>query len=125
MADSELFEWQKEDVLASHEKTKTFAELVYWHKLHRVKQAHRAADIALSRLGIFVQDDIKSKLQQILDLVRGALIEDQINHEHPPLVYRDRPHADIDQLRKECATWMGEAEVMIKARLWADGSVAP
>lgn len=121
VAESELLDWQKDDVLASGDKTKTFNEILYWHKLNRVSQSHRAADIALSRSGIFVQDTIKEKLQAILDLVRGALIEDQMNHEHPPSRFSERLHSDIDRIRPEGGTWMLEAEKLIKARLWADG----
>lgn len=121
IAESELFEWQKDDVISSSDKTKTFNDLAYWHKLNRVSQAHRTADIALSRSGIFVQDEIKEKLQAILDLVRGALIEDQTNHEHPPSKFNPRLRSDIDRIRSDGAAWMSEAETMIKARLWADG----
>lgn len=121
VAESELLDWQKDDVLASVDKTKTFNEILYWHKLNRVSQSHRAADIALSRSGIFVQDAIKEKLQAILNLVRGALIEDEMNHEHPPSRFNERLHSDIDRIRSDGGTWMSEAENMIKARLWADG----
>ena len=121
VAESELLDWQKDDVLASVDKTKTFNEILYWHKLNRVSQSHRAADIALSRSGIFVQDAIKEKLQAILNLVRGALIEDEMNHEHPPSRSSERLRSDIDRIRSDGGAWMSEAENMIKARLWADG----
>lgn len=121
VAESELFDWQKEDVLASHDKTKAFNETSYWHRLNRVNQAHRKADIALSRSGIFVQDSIKEKIQAILDLIRSAIIEDQMNHEHPPSRFNERLHEKIDRIRSDGSTWMQEAEAMIKSRLWEHG----
>lgn len=115
---SELADWQKEELMAEGDKTKKYGEMIYWHKLHRVSQSHRAADIALSRNGIFVQDGIREKLQSLLDLVRGALIEDRINHEHPPSRFKERLRDDTDRVRSDGKKWMEEAEAMIKARLW-------
>ena len=121
VAESELLDWQKDDVLASVDKTKTFNEILYWHKLNRVMQSHRAANIALSRSGIFVEDPIKEKLEAILDLVHSALVEDEMNHQHPPSRFSERLHNSIDRIRSDGSAWMSEAEKMIKARLWADG----
>lgn len=115
---SELADFQKEEVLDASDKTRKYGELIYWHKLHRVSQAHRMADIALSRSGIFVQDKIREKLQAILDLVRGAIIEDQINHEHPPAKFTERLKEDSERIRKDGKAWMVEVEALIKARLW-------
>jgi hypothetical protein len=125
VAESEILDWQKDDVLASSDKTKAFNDIIYWHRLNRVQQSHRAANIALSRSGIFVQDDIKEKLQAILDLVRGALIEDEMNHEHPSGRFSERLHNDIDRIRSDGRIWMSEAEKLIKTRLWADDGCAP
>lgn len=118
VAQSELSDWQKEELLTAGDKTKKYDEFIYWHKLNRVSQAHRSADIALSRNGVFVQDNIKEKLQSVLDLVRGAIIEDQINHENPPTRFSERLHTDTDRIRSDGKNWMQEAEAMIKARLW-------
>lgn len=118
IAKCELADWQKDEVLASTDRTKKFNELIYWHKLSRSFNSCREADIALSRLGIFVQDPIKEKLQSILDLTHGALVEDQINHEHPPINLRDRVKSDIDRVRTDGKAWMEEAEKLIKARIW-------
>jgi len=125
VAQSELADWQKEDLLAAPDKTKKYGELIYWHKLNRVNQAHRAADIALSRSGIFVHDGISEKLQSVLDLVRGALIEDQMNHEHPPSRFNERLHSDTDRIRSDGKKWMEEVEAMIKTRLWDQNPSAP
>ena len=118
VAQSELADWQKDELLAARDKTQKYGELIYWHKLNRVSQSHRAADIALSRSGIFVQDSIREKLQSVLDLVRGALIEDQMNHEHPRTRFSERLRDDTDRIRSDGKEWMEEAEAMIKARLW-------
>jgi len=118
VAQSELAEWQKEEVLASSDKTKKFQELIYWHKVSRCFNANRDANISISRIGIFVQDPIKDKLQAILDLAHGALVEDQLNHEHPPQKFSERLKNDIDRMRTDGKAWMEEAEALIKARLW-------
>lgn len=115
---SELAEWEKDEVLTSSDKTKKFQGLIYWYKLSRCFTAIRDASISLSRIGIFVQDPIKNKLQTILDLAHSALVEDQINHEHPPLNFTDRLKDAIDRMRSDGKTWMQEAEALIKARLW-------
>lgn len=118
VAGSELADWQKEDVLASPDKAKKFQELIYWQKLSRCFAATRDADIAISRVGLFVQDPIKDKLKAVIDLGRGALIEDQINHEHPPPNFNDRLNTHIDRMHTDGKMWMEEAEALIKARLW-------
>ena len=125
IAQSELADWQKEELMLENDKTKTYGEMIYWHKLHRVNQAHRTADIALNRNGVFVKDAIKDKLKSILDLSRGALIEDQMNHEHPPTRFNQRLHDDADRIRTDGKLWMEEAEAMIKARLWDNSPSAP
>lgn len=118
IAQCELSEWQKDEVLASSDKTQKFNELNYWHKLSRTLNAHRDADVALSRIGIFVPDAIKEKLQSILDLVHSALVEDQINHEHPPIKFSERLKNDIDRIRTDGKAWMEDAEKLIKNRIW-------
>lgn len=118
VAQSELAEWQKDELMASSDKTKKYQELIYWHKLSRCFNLHQDANIALSRTGIFVQDPIKEKLQAILDLAHGALVEDQINHEHPPLKFSERLKADIDRMRTDGKAWMEDVEGLIKARIW-------
>ena len=118
IAKSKLAEWQKDELLATLDKTKKYQEQIYWHKLSHCFNLHRVGNISLSRTGIFVQDPIKEKLQAILDLAYGALIEDQINHEQPPTRPSDRLKKDIDRMGTDGKTWMEEAEALIKARMW-------
>lgn len=118
IASCELADWQKDDVLASSDRTKKYSELIYWHRLSKAFKANSDAYVAIGQSGIFIQDPIKEKLQAILDLMHGALTEDQLNHEHPPFKYSERLHTDIDRVRTEGKTWFQEAEALIKARLW-------
>jgi hypothetical protein len=118
LAASELTEWQKKEVLASDKKTKAFGEFLYWHRLWKARVATREADVTLVHLGIFVPDPIKGKLGAVLDLCRGALVEDEINHAHPPQKYTDRLRKDCDRLSSEGKTLMDDAESLIKKRLW-------
>lgn len=118
IAQSELAEWQKDELLAATDKTKKYQEQIYWHKLSRCFNLHRDGNISLSRTGIFVQDPIKEKLQAILDLAHSALVEDQINHEHPPTRFSERLKTNIDRMQTDGKTWMEEAEALIKARIW-------
>lgn len=118
IAQSELAEWQKDELLVVPDKTKKYQEQIYGHKLSRCFNLHREGNILLSRMGIFVQDPIKEKLQAILDLAHGALVEDQINHEHPVTKFSERLKTDIDRMRTDGKIWMEEAEVLIRARIW-------
>jgi hypothetical protein len=114
----DLLDWQKSELRGASNKTKYYGDAIYWHRLFQAQSAHRAADIALSRNGIFVTDDIKNKLNEILSTVRGAQIEDSINHENPPTRFSERLKTDIEKIRKECLESLEEAERLIKHRLW-------
>lgn len=118
IAQSELADWQKDELLACHDKTKKFQELIFWNKYSHCFNLTCEADIALTKIGSFILDPIKEKLQAIIDLSHGALIERQMNHEHPPLKYSDRLKDDISRMRTDAKAWMGEAEGMIKSRIW-------
>ena len=118
ISDCELTEWQKEEVLASPDKTKKYSELIYWHRLAKTSNANNEAYVSLGQNGIFVQDAILEKLQSILDLAHSALTEDQLNHQLAPLRHTERLHAQIDRVRTDGKALFGEAEAMIKARLW-------
>lgn len=118
VAQSELAEWQKDELLTVSDKTKKYQEQIYWHKLSHCFNLHRDGNTSLSRTGIFVQDPIKEKLQAILDLTHGALVEDQMNHEHPPTRLSERLKTNIDRMRTDGKSWMEEAEALIKARIW-------
>lgn len=115
---SELTEWQRDELMASNDKTKKFQELIFWHKLARCRNLVREADFELSRVGIFVIDPVKQKLQAILDLSYGALTEHEMNHEHPPVRPSDRLKDDISRMRADGREWVDEAERMIKTRIW-------
>lgn len=117
ITECELTPWQRDEVMESADKTKKYADLIYWHRLSKALDANRVASVALGQNGIFIEDGIKAKLDSILDLMHNALSEDQTNHQHPPM-RGERLHADIDRVRTDGKAWFAEAESLIKARLW-------
>ncbi|MNM52004.1 hypothetical protein D3C81_630750 [compost metagenome] len=72
VAKSGLAGWQKEEVLASPDKTKEFQE-------HRAVPNRHACPRPDHRSG------------------HGTLVEDQMDNEHPPLKFNDRLKSDIDR----------------------------
>lgn len=78
---SELLETQKNEVRDAREKVNKYQELIFWHRLHRVKKACSELDIYVAHHGIFFPPDLKDNFGKIVKELRSALIQKEIGNE--------------------------------------------
>lgn len=116
IAKCELASWQKDQLRESTNKTDYYRDNVYWHRLQLAQQAIREANVSLSKGGIFIRPEIKSKVDDLIALAWGATAEDEINHQHNP---RPRLKKDIDKLNSKGDEILTALEQEIRERLYA------
>lgn len=112
----ELAEWQKDELRASTNMTEYYRDNIYWHRLQGAQNALRAANVTLSKSGIFIRPEIKTNLDDLLDLAWRAISEDEINHQHNP---QPRLREDIAKLNSQGDKIRAELEQQIRERLYA------
>lgn len=76
-----FLETQKQDIRVSRSKGKTYQDILFWHRLAKVKASHGDLQRYIARKGIFLPADIKSDLSSIADKLWEALISKEVGHE--------------------------------------------
>lgn len=72
---------QKEDVRNSCDMGKTYQDILFWHRLHKVKNAFSELQIYVARNGIFLPADLESKFRKIAEMLWSAVISKEVGHE--------------------------------------------
>jgi len=62
---TEFTNTQKDEVKTSHTKGKTYQEILFWHRLHKVKGVFGDLQKYVARNGIFFEPELKEKLSEI------------------------------------------------------------
>lgn len=112
----ELHEWEKKELSVSQSRTSTYAELIFWHRLRRVKIAHAGFHNTFIAKGIFIQPELKEKIRSVSDMMYDAFRERELDKqldEHGPDRFKK-----ADLLREEGQTRLREIEKSVQSRLW-------
>lgn len=72
---------QKEEVCISHDKGKTYQDILFWHRLQKVKNSFAELQTYVARNGIFLPPDIESKFKKIAEMLWSAVISKEVGHE--------------------------------------------
>lgn len=115
---SPLRDWERIQVRVSNDMNAEYVDLIYWHRNSKSMSALREASGALARSGIFIEDDVRGQLSEIVDHVHTALVESQINTTCPPLSPADRLKDGERWMREVGPRVLEKAETAIKDRLW-------
>jgi hypothetical protein len=109
-----LAEWQKQELRVADNKTEYYRLSNSWLRLHDCKIKARDAFVYLKKYGIFLREDIRSKLLALSDLAWGALVEYELNlNEH----FEPKMRTDIVKFQEQAELLMSEVESEIRQRV--------
>jgi hypothetical protein len=118
----DLDNWEKTELKSQSDKTAYYIKHSFWHDYARVCQKAREAHIYLLKNGVFVKEELRTKLKALDDLVWEALIEKETMVRHS--VPAPNP-SKVQKLREDSAAMIAELEGLIQARLWSQDQDAP
>lgn len=72
---------QKEEVRTAYEKNKTYQDILFWHRLHKVKNAFSELQNYVARNGIFLPPELDSKFKEIAEMLWSALVSKEVGYE--------------------------------------------
>jgi hypothetical protein len=114
---TELLDWQKIDIRNASDKTNTYIKFEDWRRFTRAAEASNDSFNYIKNKGLFIEDHLKTKFDEISKLISNALFEYQTNQSHQ-LPYQNRLHEALDQLPKSGQHMLDELELELKRRLW-------
>jgi len=117
MEKTELLEWQKIDVRNASDKTNTYIEFNNWIRFSRAAEASNDSMTYLKHKGLFIEDNLKTKFDEISKLISDALFEYKSNHSYK-LPYENRLHEALNELPKNAQRMVDKLELELKRRLW-------
>ena len=110
---SRLQEWQKAEVRVAADVSAKYNEMNAWYILGDAKKACTDSSRYLGVQGIFIEPQLRKKMDRLNQLIWNALIEDETNKQHD---MRDRDQAGA--LRAEGTQLRDELETAIHQRIW-------
>lgn len=81
LSDTEFTESQKEELRNSRERRRTYQDILFWHRLHKVKAAFADLQSFVARNGIFLTLELEEKFSRISDALWSAVISKEVGHE--------------------------------------------
>jgi hypothetical protein len=120
IAKSRLKEWQKAEVRTAADISAKYNEMNAWYILGDAKSACTDSSRYLGVQGIFVEPELRKKMDRLNQLNWNALIEDETNKQHD---MRERDQAGA--LRNEGGPLREELESAIHRRIWPAAKVEP
>ncbi len=106
---------QKRDISNASKRLDTYREISERYKYSDAMGKFRDFNLAFRKQGIFLQPDIKKDMSDLANMIRGAMIEHQINQEDKP---RPRMRDEYKKLDTEGKALFDKIEQAIVDRLW-------
>jgi hypothetical protein len=78
---TELMESQKDEVRNAGDKGRTYQDIVFLHRLHKVKTAFRELQNFVARNGIFLMTELEEKFSKISEMLWSAVVSKEVGHE--------------------------------------------
>ncbi|HEY2676428.1 MAG TPA: hypothetical protein VGI65_05630 [Steroidobacteraceae bacterium] len=118
IAKSRLQDWQKDEVRNSEDRTAKYEEMEFLHVLADAKGACTESSRYLGMQGIFVEPELRKKMDRLNSLIWNALMEAQTNTQ---IQMRERDQAGA--LRDEGERIRDELQTAIQHRIWPASNV--
>jgi hypothetical protein len=80
-ANTEFTSTQKNKVLNASDKGAAYREIIFWHRLQKVKIACGALQNYVARNGIFLTSDLKLKFNNVSEQLWSALSSKEVSHQ--------------------------------------------
>ncbi|WCJ62790.1 hypothetical protein [Agrobacterium tumefaciens] len=106
---------QKRDISVATKRLETYKDISERYKYADAMDKIRDFNIAYRKQGIFLQPEIKKDMNDLFQMIRGAVIEHQINQEDKP---RPRLRDGYKKLDSEGKVLFEKIEQGIVDRLW-------
>jgi hypothetical protein len=113
IAKSRLKEWQKDEVRNANDASAKYNEMNAWYNLGDAKTACTDSSRYLGVQGIFVEPEVRKKMDRLNQLIWNALIEDESNKQ-----FDMRERVQASALRNEGAPLRDDLETAIHHRIW-------
>ena len=81
LVDSSFAESQKNEIRSAGDKGRKYQDIVFWHRLHKVKTAFGDLQTFVARNGIFLPTELEEKFSKISELLWSTLISKEVGHE--------------------------------------------
>jgi len=81
LSSTEFSASQKDEVRSARDKNKTYQEILFRHRLRKVKQAFSDLQTYVARDGIFLPPALESKFKAISEMLWSAVISKEVGHE--------------------------------------------
>jgi len=114
LAGTEFTESQKNDVRNARDKGRTFQDIIFWHRLHRVKSAFSALQNYVARNGIFLPTKLEERFSKISELLWAAVVSKEVGHEAKDWKMQ---HEGWTRIKDETEPLYKEIKVEIQMRL--------
>jgi hypothetical protein len=110
---SRLQDWQKDEVRSAADVSRKYNEFNAWYMLADAKKACTDSSRYLGVQGIFVEPELRKKLDRLNQLIWNALTEDESNKQ-----WEMRERTQASMLRDEGGPLREELEAAIHHRIW-------
>lgn len=81
LEDTDFTGSQKDDVRNASEKGHAYQNILFWHRLHKVKVAVRELQTFVARNGIFLPSELEEKFSKVSEMLWSAVISKEVGHE--------------------------------------------
>lgn len=115
---SELAESQKKKIQEASDKTKAYIDIIFWHRLNKVRFAIGELRDFTARNNIFLTVELKQKFTSATDLLWSALISKQVGVESKDYKMQTQ---GWEQIKTEVEPLYKSIESEIQKRLLSHG----
>ncbi len=113
---SELLGWQKDELRQGSDRNDRYQKMIFWHRLHSVKNSHADFHNYFISRGIFVQPELKEKIRALSNMMYDAFTEREFDEAES--MAGERRFARRDRLQGEGPGQLKAIESDVQARLW-------
>ena len=113
---SELLSWQKDELRTTEDRNARYQDVIFWHRLDKVRNLHSDFHNYFISKGIFIQPELKEKIRSLSNMMYDAFKERQDDKQYP--VIGEGRFAKGDMLWREGPAQLQAIEKEVQARLW-------
>jgi hypothetical protein len=81
LAGTEFSSTQKDEVRSAADKSKTYQDIVFWHRLSKAKKAFGDLQTFIARNGIFLPKELEQHFANISEQLWSAVVSKEVGHE--------------------------------------------
>jgi hypothetical protein len=110
-----LADWQKNELRAASDPVRYYLDAISWHDLNRAQTACGEFHVYLSKNGIFIPPDVKTKFTELDDLLAAAIGERHAGLRHPNTTQHFEKGLELD---RRGPGLLQELEQDVQNRFW-------